>query len=195
VPNFYYIKFLQTALSLRRYQFDYYRLKEERDRTQAITETKHAIRMIRNELFSKKQYLSLYTKKLWEVHLIRQDLLQHSYTILRAKQVLETVKNSRKFKKDEIYEHHLIGNQLYSWNRFRILGSIDHEQIYTLPGINEEMEDHWNPGKLVALITGTLAAGTALLYGAYNFFLTNHASNADVYAEITLDAINNHTWK
>jgi len=130
-------------LKIRKYQFDYNRLKEERD-TEKSNEFRHSIRSIRNELFSKKQYLSLYTKKLWKIHLIRQDLLQHYYAIARAKQVLEIVKTSTRFKKDEIYEHRLNGNYLYSWNRFRILGQTDQEQRYTMPGIEDSSRSHWN---------------------------------------------------
>jgi len=152
------------------------------------------IRLIRNELFSKRQYLSLYAKKLWKIHLIRQDFLQHYYAIIRAKQVLEIVKTSTKFKKDEIYEHRLNGDYLYSWNRFRILGQGDQEQRYTMPGIEYSSRGHWEPGKLVALITGTLAAGTALVYGVHNFFISNFSTNDEVSfnAEISLEAINDY---
>ena len=191
--NLYYDKLMKTQLKIRNYQFDYNRLKEERDRDMT-KQLRQPIRLIRNELFSKGQYLSLYAKKLWKIHLIRQDLLQHYYAIIRAKQVLEIVKTSTKFNKDEIYEHRLNGDYLYSWNRFRILGQVDQEQRYTMPGIEDSSRGHWEPGKLVALITGTLAAGTALVYGAYNFFISNFSTSDEVSinAEISLEAINDY---
>ena len=121
-------------------------------------------------------------------------MLQHYYAILRAKQVLEIVKTSTKLKKDEIYEHRLNGNYIYSWNRFQILGQVDQEQRYTMPGIEDSSRGHWEPGKLVALITGTLEAGTALVYGAYNFFISNLSTNDEISfnAEISLEAINDY---
>jgi len=89
----------------------------------------------------------------------------------------------------------MVGNKLFSWNRFRILGPIDHEHRYTIPELVEDQESYWSPMELVATISGALVAGTALAFGHYNLFFAESTSvnTSPFYAQVSLQAINNRT--
>jgi len=100
------------------------------------------------------------------------------------------------FTQDEIYEHKVVGNKLYSWNRFRIIGPMDYEHRYTIPALKPEQDISWSPAKIAAVLGSTLAAGTALAYGLYKFFFAGSTSmeNSQFYAQVSLSVINNRTF-
>jgi len=156
------------------------------------TQTTQANKQIAlNELFTTQQLIKLYAKKLWKIHYIRQNLLQKALFIWRTKIFLETISNFRNFKKDIIYEHKLVDDKIYSWNRL----DRDYEHRFTIPALDPEQENYWNPAKLAALFGGAMAAGTALAYGAYNILFAGSKLKSDqpFYAQVSLHAINNRT--
>ena len=160
------------------------------------TQTTQANKQIAlNELFTTQQLIKLYAKKLWKIHFIRENLLQKALLIWRTKIFLETISNFRNFKKDVIYEHKLVDDKIYSWNRLLLLGDRDYEHRFTIPALDPEQENYWNPAKLAALFGGAMVAGTALAYGAYNIFFAGSKLKSDqpFYAQVSLHAINNRT--
>jgi len=90
----------------------------------------------------------------------------------------------------------MVGNKLYSWNRFRILGPIDHEHRYTIPALKPEQDISWSPIKIAAVLGSTFAAGTALAYGLYKFFFAGSTSmeSTPFYAQVSLSVINNRSF-
>jgi len=85
-----------------------------------------------NELFTSQQLIKLYAKNLWKIHFIRQNLLQKALLIWKTRRFLKTISNFRDFKKDVIYEHKLVQDKIYSWNRLLILGDKDYEYRFTI---------------------------------------------------------------
>jgi len=148
-----------------------------------------------NELFTSQQLIKLYAKKLWKIHFIRQNLLQKALLIWKTRRFLKTISNFRDFKKDVIYEHKLVQDKIYSWNRLLILGDRDYEHRFTIPAIDPDQDTYWKPAKLAALFGGAIAAGTALAYGAYNLFFAGSKLQSDqpFYAQLSLHTINNQT--
>jgi len=148
-----------------------------------------------NELFTSQQLIKLYAKKLWKIHFIRQNLLQKALLIWKTRRFLKTISNFRDFKKDVIYEHKLVQDKIYSWNRLLILGDRDYEHRFTIPDIDPDQDTYWNHAKLAALFGGAIAAGTALAYGAYNLFFAGSKLRSDLpfYAQLSLHTINNQT--
>jgi len=148
-----------------------------------------------NELFTSQQLITLYAKKLWKIHFIRQNLLQKALLIWKTRRFLKTISNYRDFKKDVIYEHTLVQDKIYSWNRLLILGDRDYEHRFTIPAIGPDQETYWSPAKLAALFGSAIAAGTALAYEAYNLLFAGSTLRSDqpFYAQLSLHAINNQT--
>jgi len=148
-----------------------------------------------NEIFTTQQLIKLYAKKLWKIHFIRQNLLQKALLIWKTRRFLKTISNFGGFKKDVIYEHKLVNDKIYSWNRLLILGDRDYEHRFTIPEIETHQDEYWNPTKLAALFGGAIAAGTALAYGAYNILFAGSKIRSDqsFYAQLSLHAINNQT--
>ena len=148
-----------------------------------------------NELFTSQQLITLYAKRLWKIHFIRQNLLQKALLIWKTRRFLKTISNFRDFKKDVIYEHKFVKDKIYSWNRLLILGDRDYEHRFTIPDIDPEQTTYWNPAKLTALFGGAIAVCSAIAYGAYNLFFTGSTIRSDqpFYAQVSLHNINNQT--
>jgi len=147
-----------------------------------------------NNLFSHQQYIHMYAKILWRIHFIRQNILQQALTMWRNHKSFEYLKTSTSFEQNFIYEHTLIGDTLYSTNVFRSLGDRSIERRFTIPELSKH-ETYWTPQKLTALISGTVALGTAVFYGIYNYFCTTSqiTSEPAIYAKASLAIINNRT--
>jgi len=113
----------------------------------------------------------------------------------RIQKSFEYFKTSTTFDENFIYEHTLIGDTLYSTNVFRLLGDRDVEHRFPIPELSKEHEDYWTPQTLTALISGTVALGTAVFYGIYNYFCTTPQiiSEPAIYAKASLAIINNRT--
>ena len=86
-----------------------------------------------NTRFSHLQLTKKYAQKLWQIHLTRQGILHKAYTMLHLQKFLTNLKSNPQFATDEIYEHHLIGNKVFSRNRFKVLDTTDLEHQKTLP--------------------------------------------------------------
>jgi len=73
---------------------------------------------------------------------------------------------------------------------------MDYEHRYAIPELIPEQQSTWHPAKVIAILSGTLAAGSALAYGLYNLFFTGSANvdTSPFYAQISLSAINNRTF-
>jgi len=65
----------------------------------------------------------------------------------------------------------MIGNKLYSWDRSRTLGPMDHEHRYTTPALKPNQDISWSPAKIAAMLGNAFTAGTALTYGFTTFSL------------------------
>jgi len=154
------------------------------------------IQIIKNNLFSQHHFIQLYARKLWQIHFIRQNMLQKALLFRKLQGFLNIVNSTSAFAKDEIYQHKMVGNKLYSWNRFRILGPIDHEHRYTIPALKPEQDISWSPIKIAAVLGSTFAAGTALAYGLYKFFFAESTSmeSTPFYAQVSLSVINNRSF-
>jgi len=148
-----------------------------------------------NELFTSQQLITLYAKRLWKIHFIRQNLLQKALLIWKTRRFLKTISNFRNFKKDVVYEHKLVKDKIYSWNRLLVLGDRDYEHRFTIPDIDPEQTTYWNPAKLTALFGGAIAVCSALAYGAYNLFFAGSTIRSDqsFYAQVSLHTINNQS--
>jgi len=92
-----------------------------------------------------------------------------------------------------IYEHTLVQDKLYSWNRLIILGDGDYKHRFTIPAIDPDQETYWNPAKHTVLFGSAIAADTALAYGAHNFLFAGSTLRLDqpFYAQLSLHTINN----
>ena len=85
----------------------------------------------------------------------------------RIQKSFEYFKTSTTFDEKFIYEHTLKGDTLYSTNVFRLLGDRDVEHRFPIPELSKEHENYWTPQTLTALISRTVALGTAVFYGIY----------------------------
>ena len=133
---------------------------------------KDTLLIYQNRLFSSRQYTQAFAKQLWRLHFIKQNILQKALQLWRMQQVFHLINTSNLFSPDEIYEHSLLGNLLTSTNKFRILNNKNLGPRYTIPSIITDQETFWNPGKIAALFTGTLALTSTFFYGIYNIFCT-----------------------
>jgi len=113
------------------------------------------LKIAQNNLFTHRQYIRIYAKILWRIHFIRQNILQQALTIWRIQKSIEYLNTSNSFATNDIYEHTLIGDTVYSTKIFRVLGDRDIEHRFTLPEVSKEQETYWTPSKLTALISGT----------------------------------------
>jgi len=132
---------------------------------------------------------------LWRLHFIRQNILQKHLTLWKFRNFVDEINKTSTFAQDEIYQHKIVGNKLFSWNRLRIVGPMDYEHRYTIPELVQDQDTYWSPTKLIAMISGSLAAGTALAYGLYNLFFAGSTS-ADIspfYVQVSLSVINNRS--
>jgi len=151
--------------------------------------------LYQNRLFSSRQYIRLYAKQLWRLHFIKQNILQRALQLWTMQQVFHLINTSNLFSPDEIHEHSLVGNLLTSTNRFRILNSKNLGPHYTIPSITAEQEIFWNPGKIAALFTGSLALTSTFFYGIYNLFCktSQTLSHAVTNARLSLTLLHNKT--
>ena len=133
---------------------------------------KDTLLIYQNRLFSSRQYTQAFAKQLWRLHFIKQNILQKALQLWRMQQVFHLINTSNLFSPDEIYEHSLLGNLLTSTNKFRIVNNKNLGPRYTIPSIITDQETFWNPGKIAALFTGTLALTSTFFYGIYNIFCT-----------------------
>jgi len=156
---------------------------------------KNTLLLYQNRLFSSRQYTRAYAKQLWRLHFIKQNILQKALQLWRMQQVIHLINTSNLFSPDEIYEHSLLGNLLTSTNRFRILNNKNFGPRYTIPSIITDQETFWNPGKIAALFTGTLALTSTFFYGIYNLFCTasQTLSHAVTSARVSLALLHNKT--
>jgi len=156
---------------------------------------KNTLLTYQNRLFSSRQYMQVFAKQLWRVHFIKQNILQKALQLWRMQQVFHLLNTSNLFSPDEIYEHSLLGNLLTSTNKFRIINNKDLGPRYTIPSIITDQETFWNPGKIAALFTGTLALASTFFYGIYNIFCTasQTLSHAAESARVSLVLLHNKT--
>jgi len=194
-----YLRKLQTAQINEMYTTFETHISEEQlfrhsEANLNVTVVQRQLQIAENTKFSQQQFIQLYARKLWRIHFIRQNILQKFLSLWKIRKFMEEI-NQTSFSQDEIYQRKMVGNKLFSWNRLRILGSIDYEHRYTIPELVEDQDSYWSPAKLVAIISGTLAAGTALAFGFYNLFFaeSTNVNTSPFYAQVSLRAINNRT--
>ena len=156
---------------------------------------KDTLLIYQNRLFSSRQYTQAFAKQLWRIHFIKQNILQKALQLWRMQQVFYFINASNLFSPDEIYEHSLLGNLLTSTNKFRIINNKNLGPRYTIPSITADQETFWNPGKIAALFTGTLALTSTFFYGIYNIFCTasQTLSHAVASARVSLVLLHNKT--
>ena len=156
---------------------------------------KDTLLIYQNRLFSSRQYTQTFANQLWRVHFIRQNILQKALQLWRMQQVFHLINTSNLFSPDEIYEHSLLGNLLTSTNKFRIINNKNLGPRYTIPSVITDQETFWNPGKIAALFTGTLALTSTFFYGIYNIFCTasQTLSHAVTSVRVSLALLNNRT--
>ena len=122
------------------------------------------------------------------------EFLAKFFSLGKISKFMNEINQTSAFSQDEIYQHKIVGNKLFSWNRFRILGPIDYEHRYTIPELVEDQGSYWSPVKLVATTSGALVAGTALAFGLYDLFFAESTSvDTSFYAQVSLRTINNRT--
>jgi len=164
------------------------------DENLTVSDIKRELQIAENTKYSHQQFIQLYARKLWRIHFIRQNILQKFLSLWKINKFMDEINQTSAFSQDEIYQHKMVGNKLFSWDRFRILGPIDYEHRYTIRELVEDQESYWSPAKLVATISGALFAGTALAFGLYNFFAeSTNIDTSHLYTQVSLQAINNCT--
>jgi len=109
---------------------------------------------------------------------------------------VDAINKTSHFTQDEIYEHKMVGHKLFSWNKFRILGPMDHEYRYIIPVLKPNHDISWSPAKIAAVLGDTLAAGIDLACGLHNFFFARSTSteSSPFYAQVSLSVITNRTF-
>jgi len=161
-----------------------------------VSDSQDKLQILENNRFSQQHFVQLYVRKLWRLHFIRQNILQKHLTLWKLRKFPDEINKMSDFTQDEIYEHKMVGNRLYSWNRFRILGPMDYEHRYTIPVLKPDQDISWSPAKIAAVLGSTFAAGTALAYGLYNLFFagSTNMESSPFYAQVSLSVINNRTF-
>jgi len=161
-----------------------------------VSDLQDKLQILENNRFSQQQFIQLYARKLWRLDFIRQNILQKHLILWKLRKFMAKINKTSDFKQDEIYEHKMVGNKLYSWNRFRILGPIDYEHRYTIPVLKPELDMSWSPAKIAVVLGSIFAAGTTLAYGLYNLFFAGSTStdSSPFYAQVSLSVINNRTF-
>jgi len=113
-----------------------------------VSDLQDKLQILENNRFSQQQFIQLYARKLWRLHFIRQNILQKHLILWKLRTFMDKINKTSDFKQDEIHEHKMVGNKLYSWNRFRILGPMDYEHRYTIPVLKPEQHMSWSPAKM-----------------------------------------------
>ena len=161
-----------------------------------VSDSQDKRQILESNRFSTQQFIHLHARKLWRLHFIRQNILQKHLILWKLRKFVDEISKTSTFTQDEIYEHKMVGNKLYSWNRFRISVPMDYEHRYTVPELIPEQQAIWNPAKVIAILTGTFTAGSILAYGLYNLFFAGSTSvdTSPFYAKISLRMINHRTF-
>ena len=161
-----------------------------------VSDSQDKLQILENNRFSQLQFIQLYARKLWRLHFICQNTLQKHLTLWKLHKFLDEINKTSDFAQDKIYEHKMVGHKLYSWNRFRILGPMDHEHRYTIPVQKPNQDISWSPAKIPAVLGSAFTAGTALAYGLYNLFFAGSTSteSSPFYAQVSLSVITNRTF-
>jgi len=155
---------------------------------------KESMLVTQNKRFSHLQLTKKYAEKLWQIHFTRQGILHKAYTMLHLQSFLKNLKSNAQFATDEIYEHHLIGIKVFSWNRFKVLDTTDLQHQSTLPVLHSLTFSHGFLTQIFRLFNHTKRNSITLLSGLRNLFTTPQYSRAKPFlAQISLKQLNEDT--
>jgi len=147
-----------------------------------------------NKTLQQKKAHSQETKalatKLWQIHLIRQAILHKTYIQLHLQKFTTSVRHDKHFKLNEIYEHQLKGNTVYSRSRLKIVNRpfTDCNSIRSnTPTLHPFLR------KIISLFNHTIHTSVKLIFNVRNYFSTSqYATNNPLLTQISLNKLNAH---
>jgi len=152
---------------------------------------KESMLVTQNKRFSHLQLTKKYAEKLWQIHFTRQGILHKAYNMLHVQKFLKNLKSNTQFATDEIYEHHLIGNKVFFWNRFKVSDTTDLEHQNTLPVLPSLTFSHGLLTQIFRLFNHTIRKSIILLTELRNLFTAPQYSRAKPFlAQISLKELN-----
>jgi len=128
--------------------------------------------------------------KLWQIHLIRQTILHKTYIKLHLKKFTTTVRHDKHFKPNEIYEHQLKGNSVYSRSRLKIVNRpfADRNSIHP-----NTQTLHPFLRKIINLFNHAIHTSVKLISETRKYFTTSqYATNNPLLTQISLNKLNAH---
>jgi len=134
------------------------------------------------------QVIETLATKLWQIHLRRQVILHKTYTQLHLHKFITSTKHDKRFKPNEIYEHQLKGNTVYSRSRLKII-----DRPYTISNSLPINTPPVHPflNKLINLFNHVINTSVKLLFHARKYFSTSqYAINDPLLTQILLNKIN-----
>ena len=134
------------------------------------------------------QVINTLATKLWQIHLSRQAILHKIYVQLHLHKFTASAKQSKRFNPNEIYEHQLKGNTVYSRSRLKITdrpftdcNSIPYNTLTLHPFLR----------KLINLFNHVIHTSVKLIFNARKYFSTSqYAINDPLLTQILLNKIN-----
>jgi len=134
------------------------------------------------------QVIKTFATKLWQIHLSRQAILHKIYVQLHLHKFTASAKQSKRFNPNEIYEHQLKGNTVYSRSRLKITDRpfTDCNSIpVNTPSVHPFLK------KLINLFNHVIHTSVKLIFNARKYFSTSqYAINDPLLTQILLNKIN-----
>jgi len=134
------------------------------------------------------QVIKTLATKLWQIHLVRQVILHKIYAQMHLKKFTTSVRHDKHFKPNEIYEHQLKGNKVYSRSRLKIANRpfTDCNLIrFNTPTLHPFLR------KIIRLFNHAIHTSVKLIFNARKYFSTpQYAINDPLLTQISLNKIN-----
>ena len=196
--NKYSNKNFKTLQKLQRFRmakyFDQFRINllkhtlHNSDETLVNSNISHSINKTLQQKNTHAQVTKTLATKLWQIHLIRQTTLHKTYIKLHLKKFTTTVRHNKHFKPNEIYEHQLKGNSVYSRSRLKIVNRpfTDRNSIYA-----NTQTLHPFLRKIINFFNHAIHTSVKLISKTRNYFSTSqYAINNPLLAQISLNKLN-----
>ena len=145
-----------------------------------------------NETLQQKNEHTQITKtlatELWQIHLIRQAILHKTYAQLHLQKFTKSAGYNKHFKHNEIYEHQLKGNKVYSRSRLKIV-----DRPFTDSNSIRPKTPTLHPflRKIISLFNHAIHTSVKIIFNARKYFSTSqYAINDPLLTQILLNKIN-----
>jgi len=134
------------------------------------------------------QVIKILATKLWQIHLSRQAILHKIYVQLHLQKFTASAEQDKRFKPNEIYEHQLKGNKVYSRSRLKITNRsfTDCNSIrFNTPTLHPFLR------KIISLFNHAIHTSVKLIFNARKYFSTpQYTINDPLLTQISLKKIN-----